>query len=90
MTIADVNADAKFSALSDDIALDCIAWSAVALLRLGWAQQLASKVPEPDALPKPGWYIEPVFGGCDRYWDGSDWTSNVRTDNGRESTISLR
>jgi hypothetical protein len=67
-------------------ALDCIAWSAIAMLRLEVAQQLFPQVPEPDALPGPGWYTEPLFGKAERYWDGSDWTSRCRVQNGRQYT----
>lgn len=90
MTMDDINADPQYLALSDDIALDCIVWSAVALLRLGLVQQLASKVPEPDAMPGPGWYIDPLFARSNRYWDGSDWTPKVRMADGREGIVSLR
>ena len=70
--------------MSEAVALDCIAWSAITMLRLDVAQQLFPQVPEPDALPGPGWYTEPLFGKADRYWDGSDWTSRCRLQNGRQ------
>jgi hypothetical protein len=73
----------KFSWLTDVIALDCIAWCAVALLRFDLGQIFFSKIPEPDALPVPGWYHDPLFGKCERYWDGSDWTSSCRRQDGR-------
>jgi hypothetical protein len=72
--------------MSEPAALDCIAWSAIAMLRLEVAQQLIPQVPEPDALPSPGWYTEPLFGKADRYWDGSDWTGRCRVQNGRQYT----
>jgi Protein of unknown function (DUF2510) len=93
MTIEQVNADSKCSTLNDIIALDCIAWSAVALLRLGLAQLVLAKIAEPDALPEPGWYTDPLFGKFERRWDGSDWTSACRRQEGRrfaEFTVPLR
>lgn len=72
--------------MSEAAALDCIAWSAIAMLRLEVAQQLFPRVPEPDALPSPGWYTEPLFGKAERYWDGSDWTNRCRVQNGRQYT----
>lgn len=89
MTISEVNADKRLASLNDVTAPDCIAWAATALLRLGRAQLFFDKVPEPDALPAPGWYTDPVLALYDRYWDGSDWTSAIRQD-GREGTVSLR
>lgn len=89
MTMQDTNAYPAFAALTDADGLDCIAWSAVALLRVGRAQELAPVYPEPDALTEPGWYTEPVFGRFERYWDGTDWTSSVRGKSGQE-TVSLR
>jgi len=56
------------------------------------AQQLLPKVPEPEALPEPGWYVEPLFSKGERYWDGSDWTSTCRMKDGRryiESDVPL-
>ena len=70
--------------MSRPVALDCIAWSAIALLRLEVAQQVLGQVPEPDALAAPGWYTEPVFAKSERYWDGSDWTSRCRVQDGRQ------
>jgi hypothetical protein len=93
LPMQEVPGDGMCSALNDVIALDCIAWTATALLRLGLSQLLFSKVPEPDALVGPGWYTEPVFAKFERYWDGTDWTSSVRQQNGRqlvEGTVSLR
>jgi hypothetical protein len=89
MTMPETNAYPVFAALTDAVALDCIAWSAVALLRVGYAQKGFQLVPEPDALTEPGWYTEPVFGRFERYWDGTDWTSSVRGKSGQQ-TVSLR
>lgn len=70
--------------MPEAVALDCIAWAAIALLRLEVAQEIVPQVPEPDALSGPGWYTEPLFGKAQRYWDGSDWTSRCRVQNGRQ------
>lgn len=82
MSVQDVNADPRCQ-IPKAAALDCIAWSAIALLRLGVAQQFFPQVPEPDALPEPGWYTEPLFAKSERFWDGSDWTSRCRVRDGR-------
>jgi hypothetical protein len=79
-----------FAALTDTGGLECIAWSAVALLRTGHAQRVLPRVPGPDPLTRPGWYPEPVFGYGERYWDGTDWTSLVRDNPGHETTLPLR
>ena len=68
------------------VAFDIIAWSAIALLRLKRAQQRVDQCPEPDALTDAGWYTDPLFGKCERYWDGSDWTSRCRVREGRQYT----
>ena len=78
MNVADVNADQRCQ-ISKAVALDCIVWSAIALLRLEIAQQLFPQVPEPDALSEPGWYLDPLFAKSERFWDGSDWTACCRT-----------
>jgi hypothetical protein len=83
MSVRQVNTDPSCQRLGDAVALDCIAWSAVAMLRLGIAQQIFPQVPEPDALPEPGWYTEPLFAESERYWDGNDWTAACRASNGR-------
>lgn len=90
MTIDAMNGYPPSAAMTDANALDCIAWSAVALLRIGVAQAVAEKVPEPDALTEPGWYVDPVSARYERHWDGSDWTSSVRTDGGQQGRVSLR
>lgn len=82
MTVMDVNADPRCR-FPDAVALDGIAWSAIALLRLGIAQQRFPRVPEPDALPEPGWYTDPLFAKSERFWDGSDWTAHCRVRDGR-------
>ncbi len=88
MNIADVNADPRCQ-IPVAVALDAIAWSAVALLRLGIAQQVIAQVPEPDALSGPGWYTDPLWAKAERYWDGSDWTARCRLNDGRETSVPL-
>jgi hypothetical protein len=91
MKVEDVNTDPHCQ-ISRAIALDYIAWLAVAFLRLGIAQQLFSQVPEPDALPEPGWYTEPLFAKAERFWDGSNWTDSCRVKDSRgfnETSIPL-
>ncbi len=94
MTINEVNDDPEFSRLGPAVALDMIAWTAAVFLRTDQAQsEIVTRMPEPDALEGKGWYVEPVFGKCERYWDGSDWTSRVRTQDGRrwhETEMPLR
>ena len=71
--------------VNDAIGLDLIAWSVIAMLRTGIAGTLAG-APEADALTTPGWYTEPVFAKCERYWDGADWTERCRVPEGRRYT----
>ena len=84
----EVNRDPRCR-LNDAMALDFIAWSAVALLRTGLARDFLA-APEPDALERPGWYADPLWGKAQRYWDGADWTERVRTSDGREAILALR
>ncbi len=88
MDMDDVNRDRKCY-LNDQMALEFIVWNAVAMLRLGIAQQLMA-APEPDALGEPGWYTDPLWGRAERYWDGTDWTSRCRVPGGSEVLSALR
>jgi Protein of unknown function (DUF2510) len=89
--VSEVNSDARYAGFGDPLALDCIAWSAIALLRLGIGPGPRALImaPEPDALPAPGWYPEPLWGRAERYWDGSDWTAacRVKGDRGPNQTL---
>lgn len=85
MTVQEVLGDPECS-IPRAAAFDIIAWSAIALLRLNRAQQPIDRIPEPDALTEVGWYTDPLFGKCERYWDGSDWTSRCRVREGRQYT----
>jgi hypothetical protein len=88
MDIEDVGRDRNCN-LSDHTALNFIAWTAVALLRLGIAQQQMT-VPGPDPLERPGWYSDPLWESADRYWDSTDWTSRCRAPGGTEKLVPLR
>ena len=69
------------------VALDIIAWSAAAMWRIEAAQRLVQGIPEPERLDEPGWYTEPLFAKAERYWDGRDWTSRVRTSAGEPEIV---
>jgi hypothetical protein len=88
LPMGEVNQDARCR-LNDAMALDFIAWTAVALLRTGQAPGFWH-APEPDALYQPGWYTDPLWGKAQRYWDATDWTDRVRTSDGQEGTSQLR
>lgn len=90
----------EFSSLSTDrvkqlprvfpsplVALDIIAWSAAAMWRIEAAQRLVQGIPEPERMDEPGWYTEPLFAKAERYWDGRDWTSRVRTSAGEPEIV---
>jgi hypothetical protein len=88
LSVLQVNSDPELAEFDDALALDCIVWSAIALLRLGIGPGPRALImaPEPDALLRPGWYPEPLWGRAERYWDGSDWTAVCRVRNGRNAT----
>lgn len=69
--------------VSQAVALDFIAWTAIALHRLKLSGELMANVPEPDALQQPGWYADPLWGKAERHWDGRDWSTRVRIVQGR-------
>jgi hypothetical protein len=87
LPIDEINQDSRCR-LNDAMALDFLAWSAVALLRTELARDFLA-APEPDALEQPGWYTDPLWGKAQRYWDGTDWTERARAD-GQERTSRLR
>jgi Protein of unknown function (DUF2510) len=94
MTVQQVNSDPLWAAVGPPMALDLIAWTAIAMLRTGQASsELISRMPEPGLLEQPGWYADPLFAKCERYWAGDDWTDRVRVKNGRtwnETSLPLR
>ncbi len=84
MTVQQVNADPQLARVNPPIAFDFIAWTAIAMLRTGNASsELIRDMPEPGLLEKPGWYADPLFAKCERYWDEDDWTDLIRVKNGR-------
>lgn len=76
MSINEMNSD-PMCRIRQGVSLDYIAWSAVAALRFEAAENL-HQLPEPSALEGPGWYTEPLFAKCHRYWEEADWTSRCR------------
>jgi Protein of unknown function (DUF2510) len=64
------------------MALEYIAWTALAVLRTGNAPRVWG-MPEPGQLEVVGWYADPLFAKGERYWDGKDWTARVRVKEGR-------
>jgi hypothetical protein len=75
-SLDEINRNAIWN-INDPMASDYIAWVAVTMLRTGAARRIG-EIPEPGLLDYPGWYAEPVFAECERYWDGNDWTDRVR------------
>lgn len=94
MSIQQVNADAMWARVGPPMALDFIAWTAIAMLRTGQASSgIIQNMPEPGLLEQPGWYADPLFAKCERYWSGDDWTDQVRVKNGKTwnpSSVPLR
>lgn len=84
MSVHELMADKAGRTMSRALALDTIAWTAVAMLRLGVAQRFFGDIPEPDMLTVPGWYTEPLFAKAERHWNGTDWTGSCRVRNGRD------
>jgi Protein of unknown function (DUF2510) len=80
LSVQVVNAEAHLQ-VNQAIGLDIIAWACVAALRLG--HEFGGH-PKPDVLNHPGWYVEPLFGKTERYWDGTDWTQRCRVQSGRQ------
>ena len=64
------------------------------MLRTGQASSgLITDMPEAGLLEQPGWYADPLFAKCERYWDANDWTERVRVKDGRgwiEQKLPLR
>jgi Protein of unknown function (DUF2510) len=84
MSVEQVNADPFWARVGPPMALDVIAWTAIAFLRTGqMTSDLISKMPEPGLLEETGWYADPLFAKCERYWAGDDWTDKVRLKKGR-------
>lgn len=69
---------------SPAVALDMIAWSAAAMLRIDAGGGLIGGVAEPQRMDTPGWYVEPLWAKSERYWDGHDWTARCRMPSDRD------
>jgi hypothetical protein len=83
MSVQQVNADRLWAAVGPPMALDFIAWAAIAMHRTGQGNsELILNMPEPGLLEQAGWYVDPLFAKCERYWTGDDWTNRVRVKNG--------
>jgi hypothetical protein len=82
MPMDKVNADPTWINVNEAVALDYIAWVAVALSRTRTGRQLW-ELPEPGLLEYPGWYADPLWAKAERLWDGQDWTARVRVRDGR-------
>lgn len=82
----------------EGLGYDIIAWTSIVVARLLTAGRIVGAVPvfAPEyravqAMDTPGWYPNPPkYGGVvsgdavfQRFWDGKDWTDQVRTRNGR-------
>ena len=79
MSVDEINSAPEFRFINDSLALELIAWSSVAILRTDWIRDsILNDWPEPGLLEKPGWYAEPIFSKCERFWDGLDWTPRCR------------
>ncbi|MGD0609016.1 MAG: DUF2510 domain-containing protein [Streptosporangiaceae bacterium] len=78
MSVDEVNADPFWKAVNQAVALDYIAWTSTALCRVGWVD-VPAQMPEPGALETPGWYADPLWAKAERFWDGTDWTSRMKT-----------
>jgi hypothetical protein len=84
MNVADVNREPRWAVVNASMGLDYIAWTAVAMIRSGaWAAGSMREAPEPVLLEEPGWYVDPLFAKSERFWDGGDWTQQVRALSGR-------
>jgi hypothetical protein len=82
MPIKQVNTDPAWAIVSEAVALDFIAWAAVALCRTGELEAVM-RMPEPGLLEQPGWYADPLWAKGERFWDGTDWTERMRVRDGR-------
>ena len=80
----DVLADTSLTR-NNDWHLGLIEWCASAFSNGQLHKTLLSgEIPAAQELTTPGWYAEPVFAKCERYWDGGDWTNRCRILEGRK------
>lgn len=80
LSFNDVAADPNL-VRTNDWHLDFIAWAAKAFLGGNLYNRIM--IPPAQTLDVPAWYAEPVFAKSERFWDGSDWTSRCRVQDGR-------
>jgi hypothetical protein len=66
---------------TNDWHLDFISWAAKVFV--GGQLSNMIQIPPAQALDVPAWYAEPVFAKSERFWDGNDWTSKCRVQDGR-------
>lgn len=69
------------SSMTESHGLDYIAWAAIVICRLdsqGLLPPAVATPPMPSRLDSAGWFVDPMFAKCDRYWDGEDWTDRCR------------
>jgi Protein of unknown function (DUF2510) len=80
LSFGDVLADPSL-VKTNDWHLDFVAWAARAFV--GGHLYNLMVIPPAQVLDIPGWYAEPVFAKSERFWDGTDWTSKCRIQDGR-------
>lgn len=69
---------------TNDWHLDIIAWCALCYVGGGLHHRVLNwPMPGAQALEHPGWYTDPIFAKAERFWDGTDWTSRMRFQEGR-------
>lgn len=66
---------------TNDWHLDVISWAATVFV--GGQLYNMIHIPPAQVLDVPAWYAEPVFAKSERFWDGNDWTSKCRVQDGR-------
>ena len=70
---------------NNDWHIDFLAWCATAFVGGNLHRTLLqAEIPPAQVLTEPGWYAEPEFSKCERYWDGHDWTARCRALEGRQ------
>ena len=80
LSFSDVIADPDL-VKTNDWHLDFVSWAAKAFV--GGKLYARVVIPPAQVLDVPAWYAEPVFAKCERFWDGSDWSSKCRMQDGR-------
>ena len=80
LSFKDVIADTSL-VKTNDWHLDFISWAATVFV--GGKLYHMIQIPPAQILDVPAWYAEPVFAKSERFWDGNDWTSKCRVQDGR-------